>query len=315
MHSKIASPISSALLKKDIDKLLDQPLAQTKSFVAYSAYAIEIPNIMLELGRLREITFREVGEGTGMERDLDEFDEYCQHIFIWDEKENNIVGAYRLLSGAETIEKRGLSGFYLNTLFSFKPQMEPILRQSLELGRSFIVEQYQRKPRALMLLWKALTYSVIKTHARYLIGPVSISAFHGEQAIATILYFLRKNYYNQEVSPWVESKNPFLFQNILKFDKEAFDREVGSDFGKLDQYLLQHFGDRTPILIRQYVSLLKTQAIAFNVDKDFNNCVDALMLMDLSKAPQKTIESLLKDQKNPSEIYARLKNIESRMLV
>ena len=135
-----------------------------------------IPNIIREIGRLREVTFREIGEGTNKSIDLDEYDIYYHHLFIWDTEAKLIVGAYRIGLGDEIFYSMGKKGFYVAELFKIKEQFTPVLKKSLELGRSFIRKEYQQKPLPLFLLWKGiLKYLIDNPRYRYLIGPVSIS--------------------------------------------------------------------------------------------------------------------------------------------
>lgn len=313
MQEEIIDPISPELICQDINRIKEQILVERKSLKAFSAPADEIPHILKEIGRLREITYREVGEGTGKSIDLDDFDSQCYHIFIWDEDAEKIVGAYRILNGKKTIQNKGINGFYINTLFDLNDELTDLLSQSLELGRSFIIKEYQKKPAPLFILWKALLFSVLNSDARYLIGPVSISGKFSEEAKSITMEFLKKNYCLNEIAQYVQPKNKYQITLPSCFDAKEFYEEVGQDFGKLDKYISKYEeGYHTPILVRQYISLLNTNVIGFNVDPNFNNCLDTLMLMDLSKAPQKTIENLVKDYPNPSDIYEKLKNFEYR---
>lgn len=313
MIEDIDKAISPILIKNEITSLSAQILVQLKYFQAFSAHAEQIPYILKEIGRLREITYREVGEGTGKSSDLDEFDPYCNHIFIWDRENKKLVGAYRLLSGKEQLKRNGLQGFYISTLFNLNEELKPTLEKSLELGRSFIIKEYQKRPTPLFLLWKALLFSVLNSDAQFLLGPVSISGEFSEIAKSLTIKFIKKNFFLEEMAQHVEAKTEFISQVSDDFDEEAFFKEVGKDFNKLDRYIGKYEpAYHTPILVRQYICLLGTQVIGFNIDPNFNNCLDALIFMDLSKAPKKTIENLVKDYPNPSAIYEKLKNFEYR---
>jgi putative hemolysin len=313
MQEEIIEPIDPKLITQEIELLTGQLLVELKRFQAFSAKSAQIPNTLREIGRLREITYREVGEGTGKSIDLDEFDEFCDHIFIWDTDNTKIVGAYRLLPGRKIMDEKGVSGFYVNTLFDLDKDLEPILWKSLELGRSFIVQEYQKRPTPLFLLWKALLFSVLNSDARYLIGPVSISGTYTEEAKSLIYYFLHNNFFDVNTAKSIHPKNNYTLSLPEDFDENWFKKEIGDDFNKLDKYI-QTFDPtfHTPILVRQYISLLGTKVLGFNVDPLFNNCLDALMLMDLTKSPQQTIENLAKDHPDPSSIYEKLKNDEYR---
>ena len=147
-----------------------------KNYEVYIVPTLKITNILREIGRLREITFRQVGEGTNKKIDLDNYDIYYNHLFIWDKETQMIVGAYRIGKGDEILDTMGKRGFYISELFKIKEPFYPILRQGIELGRSWIRKEYQLKPLPLFLLWKGiLKYLVDNPKYRYMFGPVSIS--------------------------------------------------------------------------------------------------------------------------------------------
>lgn len=167
----IATEIAVEVLEKEVEGIREDYLLFTmKNYSVYCAPTMKIPNILNEIGRLREVTFRAVGEGTNRSIDLDEFDLYYYHLFIWDNDANRIVGAYRVGKGKDIIDRYGVKGFYINTLFKIRKDMLPVLYESIELGRSFIVEEYQRKPLPLFMLWKGILYFLIKNpEYRYLL--------------------------------------------------------------------------------------------------------------------------------------------------
>ncbi|MCK4749567.1 MAG: lysophospholipid acyltransferase family protein, partial [Bacteroidales bacterium] len=169
----VAEPVSPGLIVDEIQKIREEyTLFTSDHFDVFCTPSTEIPQIMNELGRLREITFRAVGEGTNHAMDIDEYDLYYNQLFVWDNQEHRIVGAYRVGKGQEILRRYGIKGFYLQSLFRMNRRFVPILRQSLELGRSFIVKDYQRRPMPLFLLWKGILYFLLKhTEYRYLIGP------------------------------------------------------------------------------------------------------------------------------------------------
>lgn len=313
MQENIIKATNPELIKNEIKTLTSQIIVELKNFQAFSAKYQQIPHISQEIGRLRELTYREVGEGTGKSIDLDEFDEFSEHIFIWDSSQEKLVGAYRFLSGKEQLKRKGLDGFYISTLFHLDEKITPILEKSLEIGRSFIINEYQKRPSPLFLLWKALLFSVLQSDAQYLFGPVSISGEFSEMAKSLTVKFTKANFYHDELTQLVKAKTEF--QSVIPEDflEEDFYNEVGTDFNKLDKFIGKYEpGYHTPILLRQYICLLGTKVIAFNIDPLFNNCLDALIFMDLSKAPQKTIENLVKDFPDPSAIYKKLKNLKYR---
>ena len=148
----VAAETESAVLKKEIEGIAeDYLLFNMKNYDIYCSPSVKIPNVLNEIGRLREVTFRAVGEGTNRSIDLDEYDLYYYHLFIWDREEEKIVGAYRVGKGKEIIDRYGMKGFYINSLFKMRKEMLPVLYESIELGRSFITEEYQRKPLPLFM--------------------------------------------------------------------------------------------------------------------------------------------------------------------
>ena len=191
----IADPVAKELILNEIEFLKnDYALFKLKNYVIYSAPANVIPNILNEIGRLREITFREVGEGTNHSLDIDEFDLYYNQMFIWDENDEKLVGAYRLGLGKDILAQYGKRGFYLHTLFRIYNSFIPVLEESIELGRSFVVKEYQRKPLPLFLLWKGILYFLLKNpEYRYLIGPVSISNNYSKVSKDLIIKFIMAN--------------------------------------------------------------------------------------------------------------------------
>lgn len=296
-----AEPIAVAaevpVLKKEIQDIAeDYLLFNMKNYSVYCAPSIKVPNILNEIGRLREVTFRAVGEGTNRSIDLDEFDLYYFHLFIWDNDADKIVGAYRVGKGKEIIDRYGIKGFYINTLFKIKKAMLPVLYESIELGRSFIVEDYQRKPLPLFLLWKGILYFLIKNpEYRYLIGPVTISGKYTDVSKELIMKFIIRNHYNNELARYisprckyrVETKDPDVDvmldasqNNITVLDKMIGDIEPSSD--------------KLPILLKKYISL-NARIVGFNIDPKFNMCLDGLLILDLFDVPMNTIESLSKE--------------------
>ncbi|MBN1352701.1 lysophospholipid acyltransferase family protein [candidate division KSB1 bacterium] len=247
------------------------------------------PNILKEISRLREITFRQVGEGTGDKKDFDSYDKYFKHIILWSEEELEIIGAYRLGIGKEIISLYGTTGFYNSSLFSFKPEFEPYLQSSIELGRSFIQQAYWRS-NALDCLWQGIgTYLHRHHEIKYLFGAVSISNNYSAVARNLIVSFYRKWYGSED--NLAEAKNRFV---ISKHDEgEAADILTGTDYSQ--DYLnlkitLKNLGYSIPVLLRQYTELCERDGVKFLdfcVDEDFSNTVDGLILLDLARLKSK----------------------------
>ncbi|MDX9881724.1 MAG: GNAT family N-acyltransferase [Prolixibacteraceae bacterium] len=299
---EVASPVAPQLVLQEVKNLeKDHLLFKLKNYAIYCAPSKEMPNILTEIGRLREITFREVGEGTNRSIDLDEFDLYYHQMFIWDEETQKIVGAYRIGKGADILHRYGIRGFYTYTLFRMKNTMEPILMQSMELGRSFVVKEYQRKPMSLFLLWKGILYFILKNpDYRYLFGPVSISNNYSENSKDLIIRFIMAHHFDWRRAKDIAPRNSYKFRsndtniNILM-------ESMGEDINKLDKAIgdVDELNTGLPVLLKKYIKL-NANIIGFNVDPKFNNCLDGLIILDLFDVPKNTIESLSKEANDGS---------------
>ncbi|MDD3567200.1 MAG: GNAT family N-acetyltransferase [Bacteroidales bacterium] len=292
----IIQPIASELIQSEVESLTENYLLfKSKNFCVYCAPSVEMPNIMTELGRLREVTFREIGEGTNRKIDVDEFDLYYNQLFIWDEEQKAIVGAYRVGKGKEILERYGKKGFYIQSLFKIDNGFLPILGQSIELGRSFIVKEYQRKPLPLFLLWKGILYFLIKNpEYRYMIGPVSISSRFSNFSKGLIINFMKANYYDHNFARLITPRHTFSVP--VSKDETDVIFEKSNDLNKLDKFIHDIESDdfRMPVLLKKYIKL-NGKIIGFNVDPKFNNALDGLLILDLFQVPIDTITSLSKE--------------------
>jgi putative hemolysin len=253
---------------------------------------------MLEIARLREITFREVGEGTDLEKDMDEFDLYYHQLFIWDNVKNVLVGGYRVGLGKEIIALYGMKGFYTRTLFKMSKKLLPILNETVELGRSFIVKEYQRKPLSLFLLWKGILYFLLKNETyRYLLGPVSISNQFTKLSQHYIVDFIKRNYFHKELSEFIKPRKPFTPPS-LSTDFQILTEEIHS-FVQLDTIIqdIEIYQTRIPVLLKKYLQL-GGRIVCFNVDPAFNNSLDGLMMLDLADVPKHRLQSLSKEMED-----------------
>lgn len=293
----IATEIATEILQKEISDIREDYLLFTmKNYSIYCAPTLKIPNILNEIGRLREVTFRAVGEGTNRSIDLDEFDLYYYHLFIWDNDANRIVGAYRVGKGKDIIDRYGVKGFYINTLFKIRKPMMPVLYESIELGRSFIVEDYQRKPFPLFMLWKGILYFLIKNpEYRYLIGPVTISGKYTDVSKELIMKFIERNHWDAELAECIIPRCKYRVETNDP-DVDVMVEASGSDISALDKLIgdIEPSSDKLPILLKKYISL-NGRIIGFNIDPKFNMCLDGLLILDLFDVPMSTIESLSKE--------------------
>ncbi|WP_321996905.1 lysophospholipid acyltransferase family protein [Draconibacterium orientale] len=298
----IIDPVPLTKIQKEIQLIKSKhTLFSLKNYTAYCAPSAMIPNILNEIGRLREITFREVGEGTNRSIDIDEYDLYYNQMFIWDEDEHRIVGAYRLGKGKDIMEQLGRRGFYLHSLFRISENFKPILNESIELGRSFVIKDYQRKPMPLFLLWKGILYFLLKNpEYRYLIGPVSISNNYSKVSKDLIIKFIMKNHLNWRMAQHIKPRNSYKFKSD-NADLNLLMENVEHDINRLDKTIgdLDEQNSGLPVLLKKYIKL-NAEIIGFNVDPKFNNCLDGLIVLDVYNVPKNTIESLSKEANDGS---------------
>lgn len=298
----IIDPVPKEKILREIQSIkADGTLFKLKNYIAYCAPSNKIPNILNEIGRLREVTFREVGEGTNNSIDIDEFDLYYYQMFIWDEDEQRIVGAYRLGKGLDIMEQFGRRGFYLQSLFRIDEQFKPILKESIELGRSFVIKEYQRKPMPLFLLWKGILFFLLKNpEYRYLIGPVSISNNYSKVSKDLIIRFIMRNHLNWKMARHIKPRNSYKFKSDST-DLNLLMENMDRDINRLDKTIgdLDELNSGLPVLLKKYIKL-NAKIIGFNVDPKFNNCLDGLIVLDVYDVPKNTIESLSKEANDGS---------------
>ncbi len=297
----IAEAVPNEKLVVEIENIQKECLLfKLNNFAIYCASSRNIPNLLTEIGRQREITFREVGEGTNRSIDLDEFDLYYHQLFIWDEVAQRLVGAYRIGKGADILHEFGVRGFYTQSLFRIKENFEPILEQSLELGRSFVIKEYQRQPMSLFLLWKGILYFLLKNpEYRYLIGPVSISDDYSKSSKELIIKFIMSHHFDLEQAQNITPRKSFKFKS--KDPNMNVIMENMDDINKLDKFIgdVGTINSGLPVLLKKYIKL-NAKIIGFNVDPKFNNCLDGLILLDVYDIPKNTIESLSKEANDGS---------------
>jgi len=285
----------------------DYELYTTKNYSVICAPAYIIPDIFREIGRLREITFREAGEGTGKSIDIDKYDFYYQHLFIWDTVEDRLVGAYRLGKGKEIVANYSIKGFYISSLFKIKKSFTPVLSTSIELGRSFIVRDYQKKAMPLFLLWKGIMIFLLKNpEYRYLIGPVSISDDLSKFSKSLLVDFIMKWFFNQEFSKFVRPRKEFVPEPDKINSRKIFIDTWEKDISKIEKIITDvESGYRMPVLLKKYIEI-NGKIIGFNIDPKFNNCLDGLMILDLYEVPEEIIWGLAREINNPS-IFERFR--------
>jgi putative hemolysin len=294
-QSAIAHPVNRLDLVNELKK--SKLIGQTSDGKKIYLYDYTEDSIVLkELGRLREISFRKVGEGVNKKRDTDKYDIYYQHIILWDENDLEIVGSYRVGNSDFIFKNIGVKGFYSNTLFKYNEEFTPYLKDSIELGRSFVQPKYWGT-RALDYLWFGIgAYLKNNPNIKYMFGPVSISASLPTVA-KDMMIFYYSHYYGQN-EDLIEAKTPYSYSNNLSEIKQIFDlNDKKKDF-KFLKSTLSNIGVSIPTLYKQYSELSEENGVkflGFNVDNDFGDCIDGFILVEVAKikdsARQRYIEN------------------------
>lgn len=288
-HDKILEEI--ALIKEG-----DYRLLQSKNYHVYLITADKIPNILHEIGRLREITFRAVGEGTNESLDLDQYDQYYHHMFLWDDDTQLIAGAYRMGLGSQIYEKKGIDGFYLHDLFRFEPELYDFMSKSIEMGRAFIINEYQQKPMPLFLLWKGIVHTTLRyPEHKYLIGGVSISNQFSDFSKSLMIEFMKSHYYDPYIAQYIHPKKEYKVK-LKDADKDFVFNETEADLNKFDKIIdeIEPGSLRLPVLIKKYIKQ-NARVVAFNVDPLFNNAVDGLMYIRIADIPESTVKPVMEE--------------------
>jgi len=257
------------------------PIVGQGAFDVFICQANGIPNILREIGRLRELSFRAVGEGTGRELDLDVFDEHYLHIFVWHREQREVVGSYRLGRTDLILAEFGGQGLYTSTLFEFSSAFLDFLNPALEVGRSFVAPAWQKSIHPLALLWRGMA-TFASRHPRYarLFGPVSISDDYSSLSRDIMVTYLRRERSNAMCSGWVSPRNPYFPSSGEEISRNLRSiEEVSAAVSSVEPD-----GKGVPVLLRQYAKLNAT-LLEFNVDPDFGSVLDALVLVDLREAP------------------------------
>ncbi|MDK2064456.1 GNAT family N-acyltransferase [Aliarcobacter butzleri] len=282
-QSAIAHPVSKIDLYNELKK--SPLLGQTNDGKKIYLYDyVEDSIVLKELGRLREISFRKVGEGVNKKRDIDKYDVYYQHIILYDKNELEIVGAYRIGNSDMIFKEFGTKGFYSNTLFQFNDEFMFYLQNSIELGRSFVQPKYWGT-RALDYLWYGIgTYVKANPNIKYMFGPVSISGAF--PAIAKDMLVFYYNYYYSSEKNLVEARTPFSYSSHIHDIKEFFTLEDKKRDFKSLKIALSNIGVNVPTLYKQYSELTLDDGVKFldfNVDKNFGDCIDSFILVEIDK--------------------------------
>jgi putative hemolysin len=265
-------------------------MAEQGNLSVYMAEAADIPYALQEIGRLREITFRAVGEGTGQDVDLDSFDQHYLHLILWDESAAKIAGGYRVGRADKIMQKLGRQGLYTDTLFRFSPRFLSKMDCALELGRSFVCQEYQRHPASLLLLWKGFS-TWVRRHPRYklLFGPVSISDEYDPISRRLMVDFLMSRGQTAELRDLVRPRSPFRSRISPQLQRELNGAPLRSeeDLSSLVS-TIERDCKGLPVLLKHYLKL-SASLLCFNVDRAFSSVVDGLILVDLTKTNPKVL--------------------------
>lgn len=290
----IATPISADILEHEINALPADCLCAVNEHAhlqVYAAEAAQIPNMMQEIGIQREITFRAVGEGTGKSIDLDEYDPHYVHLIMWNPRERVLVGAYRIGRTDVIMDSaKGFKGIYNSAFFKFSPKLQQILRRGIEMGRAFITPPFQRHPASLDTLWMGIGHYLFKhPEYRYLYGTVSVSSEYAPHTRSLILAYLQQHCMNPELAKEIKAYNPPKSLRLLSEDARLIKNGI-KDLRLLCDMVshLEKDAKSIPVLLRQYLRL-GGEMLAFGIDEDFGGTLDGLVLVDMSKAPERIL--------------------------
>ncbi len=293
----IVDPIPPEELIKEISELPpSQKLLVSNEFDVYHAVKKQTPKLLHEIGRLREVTFRGTHEGTGKSIDLDAFDEYYVHLFVWNREKQELVGAYRIGRTDNIIKRYGKKGLYTTTLFNIKSSLFDQINPALEMGRSFVRPEYQRSFAPLLLLWKGIGHYVVK-YPKYtvLFGPVSISSEYHSMSRHLMVTFLKLHNYLPDMARMVKPKTPYRGRRVKGMDPK--NRTMIRSLEDVSELISEFESDNkgVPILLKQYLKL-GGKLLGFNVDPEFSDVLDGLILVDLTKTDPTILKRYMGDE-------------------
>lgn len=294
-RAPIAGAVDPHSLRAEAEQMTaSQTLIENREYRVHLASADQIPNTLREIGRLREISFREAREGTGRSLDLDRFDRHYRHLWIWNTEKNEVAGAYRLAATDDVLSRFGARGLYTSTLFRFRHGLLESFQPALELGRSFVRPEYQKSYVALLLLWKGIGEFVARNpRFRVLFGPVSISRDYNPASQALMVSYLKARSGNDDLAAFVRPKRRFRSRRLRGCDTRLL-ASLLADADALSEVVsdLEVDGKGIPVLLRQYLNL-GGRILAFNVDAQFSGVLDGLVVVDLVRMDRKLLARYL----------------------
>jgi hypothetical protein len=290
---KIIDPIENTLIDEELQAIYNTNcIGEQGNFRVYICKAKKIPNTILEIGRLREISFRQVGEGTNKSIDLDEYDLYYLHLFIYDVANKQVSGAYRIGDGGYIMKTTGRRGFYVNSLFKIKKEFSFLLEDSIELGRSFVRSEYQNQRLPLFLLWKGISYFLVShSNIKYIIGPVSISNSYSKLSKSLIIEYVVKYHWDKFLAQFITPRIPFE-SNYNGLDYEVLIESTNNSIKSLEEIIedIDPNHTKVPLLLKKYFAQ-NARILCFNNDPKFNDALDGFMLLDIRDLSKETLET------------------------
>lgn len=312
--SEVVQAVDPVLLGRELDSIAaERMLIRVGDMCLFCAPTSDIPLTMREIARLREVTFRAVGEGTSLEMDSDEYDDLYEHLFIWDAGKQAIAGAYRIGFGDVLLDNRGFEGFYTYTLFEFSRHLNEVLRQSMELGRSFVVPEYQRRSQTLLLLWRGILHVLLRNPSyRYLMGPVSMSGGYSMAAKWLLIDYIKANHWNAELARYVVARNGVGALGRPAVDAESI-RGISST-EEIDKLIrdVEPSGQGMPVLMKKYLQL-GGRVMGFNIDPLFNDSLDAMLILDLCDVPKDKVDMVAREFAGEN-VYERFRAVGNTKL-
>lgn len=293
----VAEHIPAERVRAQMEALSDKVLFEAGDYRTYLISAADAPDVMQELYRLREETFRAIGEGTGLPLDTDVYDSYYRHMLLWNIPAGEIAGAYRLGFGPEIFaEHGGIDGFYTASLFRFKEKAAEVLPYTVELGRSFIVPKYQREVLTLKLLMGGVCVATANNpETRYFIGPMSISNQVPDFYKSLIVHYILRDFRLPDAERYAEPTHPFE-ADFLRVDPEGLLQVARNDIDAFDRFLSTLSDGKyrpLPVLARKYINC-GARMICFNVDPLFSYSLDGLIFQEYKDFPAATLSSFLR---------------------
>jgi putative hemolysin len=308
MQEAVAAPVPVDLLAEEVSRMPeDRCLAESGDLAVYLGAASELPHMLREVGRLREVTFRCVGEGTGRSVDLDRFDHHYWHVLLWNRNTRELVGAYRAGNTSDIVAQYGIGGLYTSTLFRYDRRILQELGPALELGRSFVRPEYQRQYAPLLLLWKGIARLIAtRPETPVLFGAVSISNDYNQASRQMIYRYFSERMRTDALAGLVEPRQPFRPAPLRRGDCRSTSFAV-RDLDELSEHIArtEPDGKGLPILLRQYAKI-GGRMVGFNVDRKFSSVLDGLVVVDLRKT-----ESAVLDRYMGRESAARFREFHA----